>query len=151
MIDSLPSALTKPTEEDKVINCSVCLKKKSKLTNKADMYCYNCKDVFCDQHAGVSRISIDSFQNLTQKDKMNSFKFFLSDSELGNLPLTKKNVVSNNKVVVQSNANVSYKLHTYCLYYLQYCMTKCDFNLLFLHPLTNNWKLSFLLTPEDNS
>ena len=61
MIDSLPSALTKPTEEeDKVINCSVCLKKKSKLTNKADMYCYNCKDVFCDQHAGVSRISIDS-------------------------------------------------------------------------------------------
>ena len=61
MIDSLPSALTKPTEEeDKVINCSVCLKKKSKLTNKADMYCYNCKDVFCDQHAGGSRSSINS-------------------------------------------------------------------------------------------
>ena len=61
MIDSLPSALTKPTEkEDKVINCSVCLKKKSKLTNKADMYCYNCKDVFCDQHAGVSPITIPS-------------------------------------------------------------------------------------------
>ena len=61
MIDSLPSALTKPTEEeDKVINCSACLKKQSKVTNNADIYCYNCKDVFCDQHAGVSRISIDS-------------------------------------------------------------------------------------------
>ena len=58
-ISDLPSASTKPSEEkEEIILCHVCEKKKTKDKNKTDMYCYDCNNVFCDQHSGVSAKSV---------------------------------------------------------------------------------------------
>ena len=61
-ISDLPSASRKPSKEkEEMILCHVCEKKKTKEKNKADMYCYNCNNVFCDHHAGVSPTSIITY------------------------------------------------------------------------------------------
>ena len=58
-ISHLPSASRKPSEdEEETILCHVCEKRKTKEKNKADMYCYNCNNVFCDHHSGVSAKSV---------------------------------------------------------------------------------------------
>ena len=58
-VDELPSALSGP-EDDKEcadtaadVYCHVCVKKNKTSKRKADMFCYNCNNVFCDDHAGV--------------------------------------------------------------------------------------------------
>ena len=58
-ISDLPSASRKSSKEkEEIILCHVCEKKKTKDKNKADMYCYDCNDVFCDHHSEVSALSI---------------------------------------------------------------------------------------------
>ena len=58
-ISDLPSASRKPSEEkEEIILCHVCEKKKTKEKNKADMYCYDCNNVFCGHHSGVCVLSI---------------------------------------------------------------------------------------------
>ena len=60
-VENLPSASRKPSEEkEEIILCHVCLKKNEKVKKRADMYCYECDNVFCDHHAGVSD---DTFDN----------------------------------------------------------------------------------------
>ena len=58
-VDNFPSA-SRIIEEKKeeVIPCHICQRNKDKEeTTAADMYCYNCDNVFCDEHSGVSKIS----------------------------------------------------------------------------------------------
>ena len=58
-ISGLPSASRKPSKEkEEIILCHVCDKKKTKDKIKADMYCYDCNNGFCDHHSEVSALSI---------------------------------------------------------------------------------------------
>jgi hypothetical protein len=50
---NIPSASSKKAEEE-IILCHVCKKKNEKDKITADMYCYDCNNVFCDNHSGVS-------------------------------------------------------------------------------------------------
>ena len=61
-VDELPSALS-GSEDDKEcadtaadVYCHVCVKKNKTSKMKADMFCYNCNNVFCDDHAGVCNV-----------------------------------------------------------------------------------------------
>ena len=53
-----PSA-REPTEERKeeTTLCNVCVEKNEKDKKQADMYCYICDTVYCDNHAGVSNLN----------------------------------------------------------------------------------------------
>lgn len=52
-IDNLPPASEETeTANEEMLVCHVCEKKKEK--KKADMYCYICNNVYCDNHSGVS-------------------------------------------------------------------------------------------------
>ena len=55
-MDNFPSpSARKPVEERKeeTILCNVCVEKNEKDKKQADMYCYICDTVYCDNHAGV--------------------------------------------------------------------------------------------------
>ena len=59
-MDNFPSTSTrKPSEERKeeTILCNVCVEKNEKDKKQADMYCYICDTVYCDNHAGVSNLN----------------------------------------------------------------------------------------------
>ena len=61
-ISVLRSASKKPSvENEETIHCHVCEKKETKDKSKADMYCYDCNNVFCDHHSGVSPESTISY------------------------------------------------------------------------------------------
>ena len=54
-VHDLPSASKTDQRKEKIIPCHICERKKEKdeETIPADMYCYNCCNVFCDVHSGV--------------------------------------------------------------------------------------------------
>ena len=55
-MDNFPSpSARKPVEERKeeTILCNVCVEKNEKDKKQADMYCYICDTVYCDNRAGV--------------------------------------------------------------------------------------------------
>ena len=54
-VDNLPSASKIDQKKEEVIPCHICESDKGKVeTILADMYCYDCDNVFCDEHSGVS-------------------------------------------------------------------------------------------------
>ena len=55
-VDKFPSASKIERKKEEIIPCHICERNKDKEeTTAADMYCYNCDNVFCDEHSGVSK------------------------------------------------------------------------------------------------
>ena len=55
-VDNLPAASKIEQKTEEIIPCHICERNKDKEeTTAADMYCYNCDNVFCDEHSGVSK------------------------------------------------------------------------------------------------
>ena len=54
-VDNLPSASKTDQRKEKIIPCHIFKRKKEKddETIPADMYCYDCDNVYCDEHSEV--------------------------------------------------------------------------------------------------
>ena len=55
-VDNLPSASKIDQKKEEIIPCHICERNKEndEETIPADMYCYDCDNVFCDEHSGVN-------------------------------------------------------------------------------------------------
>ena len=60
-VDNFPSASEIKQEKEEIIPCHICERNNNKEeTTAADMYCYNCDNVFCDKHSGESKTFFDT-------------------------------------------------------------------------------------------
>ena len=78
-MDNFPSpSAGKPAGEGKeeTILCNVCVEKNEKDKKQADMYCYICDTVYCDNHAGVRNLQ----QYLVHVDQVSTLETEISPS-----------------------------------------------------------------------